>query len=74
MVTQQIKIGNIAQLTCAEASCRKMLNDRDVKNLNLDKGQLEKYEKLSLENAISQMDDMGWCPLTGCSALAHIDK
>lgn len=44
-----------------------MLNDKDIKNLNLEDDLLKKYEKLSLDNAISQMDDMGWCPLPSCS-------
>ena len=51
-----------------------MLNDRDIKNLKLDEGLLKKYEKLSVDNAIAQMDDMGWCPLPTCSQLAHIEK
>ena len=36
MVTLKIEEGNIGTLTCAEANCKKMLNDRDVKNLKLD--------------------------------------
>lgn len=51
-----------------------MFNDRDMKNLNLDEELVKKYEKLSLDNAIAQMDDMGWCPLPGCNQLAHIEK
>lgn len=34
----------------------------------------KKFEKLSVENAIAQMDDMGWCPLPTCGQLAHIEK
>lgn len=51
-----------------------MLNDRDIKNLGLSAELLEKYEKLSLDNAIAQMDDMGWCPLPSCKQIANIDK
>ena len=51
-----------------------MLNDFDIKNLSLDPELHKKYEKLSLDNAISQMDDMGWCPIPSCSQLAHIEK
>jgi len=40
------------------------MNDRDIKNLELSLDLMKKYEKLSLDNAIAQMDDMGWCPLT----------
>ena len=36
MVILKINDGQISQLTCAEASCKKMLNDRDIRNLNLD--------------------------------------
>jgi hypothetical protein len=35
---------------------------------------IDKYEKFSLNNAIAQMDDMGWCPLKGCGALANLEK
>jgi hypothetical protein len=51
-----------------------MMNDFDIKNLKFEKDLYQKYEKLSLENAIAQMDDMGWCPIPGCSQLAHIEK
>jgi hypothetical protein len=73
-VILKINDGQIAQLTCAEASCKKMLNDKDIKNLKLEPEVLKKYEKLSLDNAIDQMEDMGWCPLPSCSQLAHIEK
>ena len=43
-----------------------MLNDRDIKNLKLGPKLQTKYEKLSVENAIAQMEDMGWCPLPTC--------
>ena len=66
MVVQKIKDGQVAQLTCANADCKRPLNDRDVKNLNLDPELIKLYEKVSLENAISQMEDMGWCPLPSC--------
>lgn len=51
-----------------------MMNDFDIKNLNFDKEILAKYEKLSLDNAIAQMDDMGWCPIPSCNQIANIDK
>ena len=34
----------------------------------------EKYDNLMLKNAIEQMDDMCWCPLPQCGALAVIEK
>ena len=74
MVITKIKDGQISQLTCAEASCRKPLNDRDIKNLGLPADLAKKYEELSLTNAIAQMDDMGWCPLPQCAQLANVDK
>jgi len=43
-----------------------MMGDMDIKNLNLQNDLQKKFEKLSVENAIAQMDDMGWCPLPGC--------
>jgi len=66
MVTEKIKEGNISTLTCPDASCKKNLNDLDIKNLKLDSDMQKRYEKLSLDNAIAQMDDMGWCPIAGC--------
>ena len=66
MVEQKLKDGQIAKLICADKTCKKPLNDRDIKNLKLDKELEKKYEKLSVENAIEQMSDMGWCPLTTC--------
>lgn len=74
MVVSKINEGQISQLTCCDQNCNKMFNDRDIKNLNLDEELVKKYEKLSLDNAIAQMDDMGWCPLPGCGQLAHIEK
>ena len=74
MVIQKINDSNISQLCCAEASCKKPMGDLDVKRLNLDPALQKKFEKLSVENAIAQMDDMGWCPLPGCGQLAHIEK
>ena len=53
MVIQKIKDGMIHNLVCPDSSCKKQLNDRDVKNLNLDADMVQLYEKVSLENAIS---------------------
>lgn len=74
MVVQKIKEGNISNLTCAESCCKKPFNDRDIKNLELTQEQMKLYEKLSLDNAIAQMDDMGWCPLPSCGQIAHIER
>lgn len=46
----------------------------DINNLGLDKDMLVKYEQISLNNAIAQMDDMGWCPIPSCGSLANIEK
>ena len=53
-------------IICPEADCKKSLNEIDMKNMNFSKELLEKYENFSVKYAISQMDDMGWCPITGC--------
>lgn len=66
MVTSKIKEGNIANLKCANKDCGKAFNDIDVKALGLGEDLQKKYEKLSLDNAIANMDDMGWCPVKGC--------
>lgn len=73
-VVQKIKDGQVAGLVCADAQCKRPINDRDVKAMGLEESLLKQYEQVSLENAISQMDDMGWCPLSSCSQLAHIDR
>ena len=74
MVVQKINEGQIANLKCADSNCKKPFNDRDIKNLNLSPDHLKLYEKLSLDNAIAQMDDMGWCPLPTCNQIAHIER
>jgi IBR domain, a half RING-finger domain len=74
MVTLAIKSNKVTSLVCAESSCKKHLNDLDIKNIGLDKEFLEKYEQMALNHAISQMDDLGWCPLNGCGSLATIEK
>jgi hypothetical protein len=74
MVTLSFKNGQIGNICCAEASCKKQLNDIDIKNIGLDEEYVEKYEKFSLHNAIAQMDDLGWCPLPGCGSLATIER
>mmetsp|Transcript_10662 Transcript_10662/g.17919 ORF Transcript_10662/g.17919 Transcript_10662/m.17919 type:complete len:310 (-) Transcript_10662:395-1324(-) len=74
MVVAKIEEGNISQLTCPEASCRRPFNDMDIKNLGLGEALFKKYEKLSLDNAIAKMDDMGWCPLPSCAQISDVDK
>lgn len=51
-----------------------MLNDHDIKRMGLSDELVKKYEKFSLEHAISQMPDIGWCPIPGCKSLANIEK
>jgi hypothetical protein len=53
MVTLSIKNGQIGQICCSEANCKKQLNDIDIKNMGLDEEYVEKYEKFSLHNAIA---------------------
>ena len=42
--------------------------------MQLSKTDKEKYEQLSLTNAIAEMDDVGWCPISGCGSIANIDR
>lgn len=74
MVKTKIGEGNIASLKCPHKDCGKAFSDNDIKNLNLGGDLQRKYEKLSLDNAIANMDDMGWCPVPGCGQLANIEK
>ena len=74
MVKLKIQEGDIANLKCPHKDCGKAFSDNDIKNLNLGADLQQKYEKLSLDNAIANMDDLGWCPVPGCGQLANIDK
>ena len=74
MVKSKIVEGQIAHLKCANQACGKAFSDNDIKNLSLDEEEKKKYEKLSLDNAIANMDDLGWCPVPGCGQLANIEK
>lgn len=74
LVEFKIKNGEVSQITCAEDKCRKSLNDHDIKRMGLSDELVKKYEKFSLEHAISQMDDIGWCPMPGCKSLANLEK
>jgi hypothetical protein len=44
----------------------------DINNLELEVEIIEKWENLSFRTAVEDMDDMGWCPIPNCGALAHI--
>jgi hypothetical protein len=46
----------------------------DIKNLDLPGDLVELFEKMSLNHAISQMDDLGWCPIPGCESLASLER
>jgi len=35
---------------------------------------VKEYEKFSLHFAIAQMDDLGWCPLEGCTSIANLER
>lgn len=43
----------VNQLCCPDASCKKTLNDLDIKNMGLTKELLDKYDQFSLNNAIA---------------------
>lgn len=53
MAILAIKNCQIETLVCADAGCKKHLNDLDIKNMGLDKEYIEKYEQYSLNNAIA---------------------
>lgn len=71
-VIYKINNGQVSQIFCPDAGCRKNLNDLDIQSLNLDRTLLEKYEQFSLSNAIAQMDDLGYCPIVGCGSLGSL--
>merc|ERR1711966_398257 len=57
---------------CEHLFCLECLRE-DV-TMKLDQSLIDKYEQFSVNNAIAQMDDMGWCPMKGCGSLANIEK
>lgn len=73
-IVEKIKSGKVNQLICGEFECKKPLNDLDIRNIGLDEELFQKYEQQSLNNAIAQMDDIGWCPLPGCKSIANIER
>lgn len=73
-VTVAIQSHKVETIICAESECRVHINDLDIKKIGIDSELVEKYEKMALNYAISQMDDIGWCPLPGCGSLAAIER
>jgi hypothetical protein len=53
MVGTAIAGGSIQKLVCADKGCKRPLNDLDVRNLGLSQQQLDKYDQISLNNAIA---------------------
>lgn len=73
-VIGKIQEGKVGDILCPDKNCKKPLNDWDIRNVGLSKSDRERYEKLSLNNAIAEMDDVGWCPVAGCGSIANIDR
>ena len=74
MVTSKISAGKIGEIVCPNQDCKRNLNHLDMTNLGLSKQMLEKYEEFSLNAAIMDMDDLGWCPLETCGAVANLER
>ena len=47
MIVAKIDSGEIGHIHCADADCRRSLNDLDIKNVGLSRAMLEKYEQYS---------------------------
>lgn len=73
-VISKIKEGKVGNILCPEKGCGKHLNDWDIRNMGLNKADRDRYETLSVKNAIAEMDDIGWCPISGCGSIANIDR
>jgi len=73
-VIHKILEGNVGNILCPESGCGKHLNDWDIRNMQLSDSDKERYDSLSLKNAIAQMDDVGWCPVPNCGSIANIDR
>ena len=74
MAVSLIESGKVTNICCADKDCMKNLNDLDMRNFGLSAEMREKYDTAQLKNAIEQMDDMCWCPLPTCGAIANIEK
>lgn len=74
MVLTNMESGKVQEIKCSQDGCGKNLNDLDIKALGLSAEIVSEYEKFSLHSAIEQMDDIGWCPLPGCTSIANIER
>lgn len=73
MVVFKMDNGQVSTIQCADASCCKSLSDHDIKRMGLTEELVKKYERFSYEQAIAQMDDIGFCPMGGCNSHADLD-
>jgi len=48
MIVTKINSGEIGHILCAEAGCRRSLNDLDIKKVGLSRAMLDKYEHFSV--------------------------
>ena len=63
LVLNRIEDGSVVNIMCPEAGCGKQMNDWDIRNMGLSKADKDRYEQISLNNAVANMDDVGWCPV-----------
>jgi E3 ubiquitin-protein ligase RNF14 len=63
----RIKEGSVSALRCPESGCTTQIPPHVVSEL-VDKAQLERYETLTLQNALNAMSDVVYCPINTCSA------
>ena len=63
---------NHCPLVCPVVECRKILSTSDIKQV-LSDDLIEKYEKYSILNAISEQSDIFWCPNPECNYAFSIE-
>lgn len=69
-----ISRGEIGKLICPGNNCKTNLTEVNLKNVDLDEEFIEKFNVFSINQAIEQMDDFGWCPLKECGQPAEVNK
>lgn len=61
-----ISEGNIAKLKCpsmlGKTACGSNIREKDLISVGASQDTLDKFTKFSIESALNNMDDFGYCP------------
>ena len=58
----------------SSSGCKKFFTENNLLEVGVDQELIEKFNVFSINHAIENMDDFGWCPLSVCGQPAEIDK